>query len=106
MIDPDLKSSASQTLAGFDAGMQNGNHETTHRFSCSIYLCKIKITSQSVRSPMRIFLRYQYPFFGSAAPVITRPAVEVLPKVEAQLGNITHFTFGATEDQLLRAFRA
>ncbi|OQV19277.1 putative Centrosomal protein of 120 kDa [Hypsibius exemplaris] len=81
--------------------------DATHRYVCTIYLYKIKINSPNYRYTVPVYLRYQYPFFGSAAQVLTRPAVEVPPKQEVILDNncLTQFSFGCSETQLQTAFR-
>ncbi|RMX45248.1 hypothetical protein pdam_00000823 [Pocillopora damicornis] len=54
-----------------------------HHFCFSIDLRSI--SNLDVTSPVNCFLRYTYPFFGSAAPVITSPPVQVQRNMEVLL---------------------
>ncbi|KAG9487890.1 hypothetical protein GDO78_007602 [Eleutherodactylus coqui] len=51
-----------------------------HHFNFSIYLKSI--SNIDVGFPVNCMLRYTYPFFGSAAPVMTNPPVEVRSNME------------------------
>lgn len=54
-----------------------------HHFCFSIDLRSI--SNLDVTSPVNCFLRYTYPFFGSAAPVMTSPPVQVQRNMEVLL---------------------
>ncbi|KXJ28809.1 centrosomal protein of 120 kDa [Exaiptasia diaphana] len=57
--------------------------ENTHHYCFSIDLRTIN--DLDVTSSINCFLRYTYPFFGSAAPVMTSPPVEVSKHMQALL---------------------
>ncbi|NXI98327.1 CE120 protein, partial [Psophia crepitans] len=56
---------------------------TSHRFCFSIDLRSIR--GLEVGFPINCILRYSYPFFGSAAPIMTNPPVEVRKNMEVFL---------------------
>ncbi|KAI0208621.1 DUF3668 domain-containing protein [Lamellibrachia satsuma] len=74
-----------------------------HHFSFSIDLRSIHNVNTDI--PLNIFLRYRYPFFGSAAPIITHPAVEVRKGTEVLLPqSFCAFEFATTLPQLNDTF--
>ncbi|KAL5004829.1 hypothetical protein ScPMuIL_018285 [Solemya velum] len=75
----------------------------SHHFTLSIDLRSIK----NVNSPtmLNVFLRYSYPFFGSAAPILTHPTVEVRKGMEVLLPqSFCAFDFACTVQQLQDTF--
>ncbi|KAK2186531.1 hypothetical protein NP493_197g03000 [Ridgeia piscesae] len=74
-----------------------------HHFSFSIDLRSVR--NVNTDTPLNIFLRYRYPFFGSAAPIITHPAVEVRKGTEVLLPqSFCAFEFATTAPQLNDTF--
>ncbi|XP_051498068.1 centrosomal protein of 120 kDa isoform X2 [Apus apus] len=75
----------------------------SHHFCFSIDLRSIR--SLEVGFPINCVLRYLYPFFGSAAPIITSPPVEVRKNMEVFLPqSCCAFDFAATPHQLQDTF--
>ncbi|XP_015753947.1 PREDICTED: centrosomal protein of 120 kDa-like [Acropora digitifera] len=73
---------------------------SAHHFCFSIDLRSI--SNLGITSPVNCFLRYTYPFFGSSAPVITSPPVEVKGNMEVLLPkSFCAFDF-ASSPQLLQ----
>lgn len=74
-----------------------------HHFTFSLDLRSIRgITTSNTLS---VFLRYTYPFFGSAAPVLTHPPVEIRKGSEVLLPqSFCAFDFACTVQQLQETF--
>ncbi|NWW48403.1 CE120 protein, partial [Pedionomus torquatus] len=75
----------------------------SHHFCFSIDLRSIH--SLEVGSPINCILRYSYPFFGSTAPIMTSPPVEVRKNMEVFLPqSYCAFDFATTPHQLQDTF--
>ncbi|KAL3867406.1 hypothetical protein ACJMK2_044608 [Sinanodonta woodiana] len=75
----------------------------SHHFAFSIDLRSIRnIESNTTQN---VFLRYSYPFFGSAAPILTNPPVEIRRGMEALLPqSFCAFDFACNMQQLQETF--
>ncbi|NXU45924.1 CE120 protein, partial [Drymodes brunneopygia] len=75
----------------------------SHHFCFSIDLRSIR--GLEVGFPINCFLRYSYPFFGSAAPIMTSPPVEVRKNMEVFLPkSYCAFDFATIPHQLQDTF--
>ncbi|XP_019372360.1 PREDICTED: centrosomal protein of 120 kDa [Gavialis gangeticus] len=75
----------------------------SHHFCFSIDLQSIH--NLDVGFPVNCMLRYSYPFFGSAAPIMTNPPVEVRKNMEVFLPqSYCAFDFATTPHQLQETF--
>ncbi|XP_064607964.1 centrosomal protein of 120 kDa-like isoform X3 [Liolophura sinensis] len=75
----------------------------SHHFSFSLDLRSVN--NVQTTHPINIFLRYTYPFFGSAAPILTHPAVEARRGCEVLLPqSLCVFDFACTTPQLQETF--
>ncbi|GFS03226.1 centrosomal protein of 120 kDa [Elysia marginata] len=85
-------------------GFQNpGVPPQAHHYTFSIDLRSIR-ENQSTNT-INIFLRYMYPFFGSAAPILTHPPVEIRKGSEVLLPqSFCAFDFACTVQQLQDTF--
>lgn len=76
---------------------------SAHHFCFSLDLRSIRDLRTS--SPVNCYLRYAYQFFGSAAPIMTSPAVEVKKSTEVFLPqSYCAFDFAALPNQLQDTF--
>ncbi|NXU57883.1 CE120 protein, partial [Turnix velox] len=76
---------------------------TSHHFCFSIDLQSIR--GMEIGFPVNCILRYLYPFFGSAAPIMTSPPVEVRKNMEVFLPqSFCAFDFATTPHQLQDTF--
>ncbi|NXA54916.1 CE120 protein, partial [Nothocercus julius] len=76
---------------------------TSHHFCFSIDLRSI--CGLEVGFPINCILRYSYPFFGSAAPIMTNPPVEIRKNMEVFLPqSYCAFDFATTPHQLQDTF--
>ncbi|XP_019615262.1 PREDICTED: centrosomal protein of 120 kDa-like isoform X2 [Branchiostoma belcheri] len=76
-----------------------------HHFCFSLDLRSIQDVETSTSAPLYIFLRYTYPFFGSAAPILTHPPVEIRRNMEVLLPqSFCAFDFASTPQQLQDTF--
>lgn len=74
-----------------------------HHFTFSIDLRSIKDFHST--ATLMVFLRYSYPFFGSAAPILTNPPVEIRKGMEVILPqSFCAFDFACTIQQLQETF--
>ncbi|CAL1540527.1 unnamed protein product [Lymnaea stagnalis] len=74
-----------------------------HHFTFSIDLRSIRDNHST--NTINIFLRYIYPFFGSAAPILTHPPVEIRKGSEVLLPqSFCAFDFACTVQQLQDTF--
>lgn len=74
-----------------------------HHFTFSIDLRSIKDLESTTL--LNVFLRYSYPFFGSAAPILTNPPVEIRKGMEVLLPqSFCAFDFACTVQQLQDTF--
>ncbi|XP_061172082.1 centrosomal protein of 120 kDa-like isoform X1 [Saccostrea echinata] len=74
-----------------------------HHFTFSIDLRSIKDFHST--STLMVFIRYSYPFFGSAAPILTNPPVEIRKGTEVILPqSFCAFDFACTTQQLQETF--
>ncbi|KAG8456252.1 hypothetical protein GDO86_002153 [Hymenochirus boettgeri] len=74
-----------------------------HRFCFSVDLRSFYNTD--IGFPVHCLLRYSYPFFGSAAPIMTNPPVEVRKNMEAFLPqSYCAFDFASLPDKLQDTF--
>ncbi|XP_070542235.1 centrosomal protein of 120 kDa-like isoform X2 [Ptychodera flava] len=88
-------SSLSQAILAIDAA--------THHFCFSIDMRSIKDVDTPTAA--NVFLRYTYPFFGSSAPIITHPPVEVRRHTEVLLPHsFCAFDFATPPQQLKETF--
>ncbi|CAH1798062.1 unnamed protein product [Owenia fusiformis] len=91
--DPTPSTESSTTQAHIAVPQQN------HHFCFSIDLRSIR--DFDTKTYVNVFLRYAYPFFGSAAPILTQPAVEVRRGTEVLLPqSFCAFNFATTPQQL------
>ncbi|XP_074650244.1 centrosomal protein of 120 kDa-like [Tubulanus polymorphus] len=75
-----------------------------HHFNFSIDLRLISNLDSNV--PLNVYTRYVYPFFGSSAPVMTSPPVEVRKGMQVALPqSFCAFDFATTVKQLEDTFR-
>ncbi|XP_025919701.1 centrosomal protein of 120 kDa isoform X2 [Apteryx mantelli] len=75
----------------------------SHHFCFSIDLQSIR--GLEVGFPINCILRYSYPFFGSAAPIMTNPPVEIRKNTEVFLPqSYCAFDFATTPHQLQDTF--
>ncbi|XP_025902389.1 centrosomal protein of 120 kDa isoform X3 [Nothoprocta perdicaria] len=75
----------------------------SHHFCFSIDLRSIR--GLEVGFPINCILRYSYPFFGSAAPIMTNPPVEIRKNMEVFLPqSYCAFDFATTPHQLQDTF--
>ncbi|KAF0022582.1 hypothetical protein F2P81_025208 [Scophthalmus maximus] len=78
---------------------------SAHHYSFSLDLCSLG--SLGLTHPVAATLRYSYPFFGSAAPIMTSPPVELQRNVEASVPqSYCAFDFAALPQQLQDTFRS
>ncbi|XP_066273936.1 centrosomal protein of 120 kDa-like isoform X1 [Branchiostoma lanceolatum] len=76
-----------------------------HHFCFSLDLRSLQDVETSTSAPLYIFLRYTYPFFGSAAPILTHPPVEIRRNMEVLLPqSFCAFDFASTTQQLQDTF--
>ncbi|XP_048731906.2 centrosomal protein of 120 kDa-like [Ostrea edulis] len=74
-----------------------------HHFTFSIDLRSIKDFHSA--STLMVFIRYSYPFFGSAAPILTNPPVEIRRGMEVILPqSFCAFDFACSIQQLQETF--
>uniref|UniRef100_A0A0B6ZYD3 C2 domain-containing protein n=2 Tax=Arion vulgaris TaxID=1028688 RepID=A0A0B6ZYD3_9EUPU len=74
-----------------------------HHFTFSIDLRSIR--DHHSTNTINIFLRYMYPFFGSAAPILTHPTVEIRKGSEVLLPqSFCAFDFACSMQQLQETF--
>ncbi|XP_060082767.1 centrosomal protein of 120 kDa-like [Ylistrum balloti] len=74
-----------------------------HHFTFSIDLRSIKDMAST--NTLYVFIRYTYPFFGSAAPILTHPPVEIRKGMEVLLPqSFCAFDFACTVAQLQETF--
>ncbi|XP_027023076.1 centrosomal protein of 120 kDa isoform X1 [Tachysurus fulvidraco] len=77
---------------------------SAHHFCFSIDLCSVR--NLNVSFPVNCTLRYAYQFFGSAAPIMTNPAVEIKKNTEVFLPqSYCAFDFAALPSQLQDTFQ-
>ncbi|NXE48495.1 CE120 protein, partial [Casuarius casuarius] len=75
----------------------------SHHFCFSVDLRSIR--GLEVGFPINCILRYSYPFFGSAAPIMTNPPVEIRKNMEVFLPqSYCAFDFATTPHQLQDTF--
>ncbi|XP_006764451.1 PREDICTED: centrosomal protein of 120 kDa [Myotis davidii] len=96
---PVTASSAPETASGQKIAVP----ATSHHFCFSIDLRSIH--DLEVGFPINCILRYSYPFFGSAAPIMTNPPVEVRKNMEVFLPqSYCAFDFATMPQQLQDTF--
>lgn len=96
---PVTASSAPETASGQKIAVP----ATSHHFCFSIDLRSIH--DLEVGFPITCILRYSYPFFGSAAPIMTNPPVEVRKNMEVFLPqSYCAFDFATMPHQLQDTF--
>ncbi|KAK2507418.1 hypothetical protein MC885_014461, partial [Smutsia gigantea] len=99
VAQPGLTSNASETASGQKVAVP----ATSHHFCFSIDLRSIR--DLEVGFPINCILRYSYPFFGSAAPIMTNPPVEVRKNMEVFLPqSYCAFDFATIPQQLQDTF--
>ncbi|XP_028399119.1 centrosomal protein of 120 kDa-like isoform X2 [Dendronephthya gigantea] len=85
--------------AGLPEGQPDESRLSFHHFCYSVDLrsiCDLQVTF-----PVNCYLKYSYPFFGSATPVITSPPVEVRRHMEVLLPkSFCAFDFATNSDVL------
>lgn len=100
-VDRQSSVAPSQSHAHAYAHTLSPHSQKKHRYRASVDLKSIKGLSTN----HSIFLRYIYPLFGAAAPVITRPPTEVRAHSETPLSNaFSAFEFVLEEDRLQQGF--
>ena len=63
------------------------------------------LSSHDHHLPVCVWCRYTYPFFGSVAPVMTQPSVEVRPNTEVAIPQgYCYFDFASQPQQLHDTF--
>ncbi|XP_060558549.1 centrosomal protein of 120 kDa-like, partial [Ruditapes philippinarum] len=101
-------SSPSRPNRPSDSGTSTTQHHVavppqSHHFSFSIDLRSVKSTDNN--TTQNVFLRYTYPFFGSAAPILTHPPVEIRKGMEVLLPqSFCAFDFACNVQQLQETF--
>eukprot|EP00050_Salpingoeca_kvevrii_P019876 m.91663 g.91663 ORF g.91663 m.91663 type:complete len:973 (-) comp8611_c0_seq1:731-3649(-) len=76
------------------------------RYSCSVDLRAVRNLTVGPTTS-RVYVRYNYPFFGSAAPIITHPPIEINRHSERQLPHsFCAFDFTAASNQLRTQLRS
>ncbi|XP_044243287.3 centrosomal protein of 120 kDa isoform X3 [Ursus arctos] len=99
VAQPVPASHASETASGQKIAVP----ATSHHFCFSIDLRSIH--DLEVGFPVNCILRYSYPFFGSAAPIMTNPPVEVRKNMEVFLPqSYCAFDFATLPHQLQDTF--
>ncbi|XP_076994918.1 centrosomal protein of 120 kDa isoform X1 [Tamandua tetradactyla] len=99
LTQPMIISNASETASGQKIAVP----ATSHHFCFSIDLRSIH--DLEVAFPVNCILRYSYPFFGSAAPIMTNPPVEVRKNMEVFLPqSYCAFDFATMPHQLQDTF--
>ncbi|XP_006812274.1 centrosomal protein of 120 kDa-like [Saccoglossus kowalevskii] len=94
-LEPESNSTSSHPVLAVDAA--------AHHYSFSIDLRSIK--DVDTPTAVNIFLRYTYPFFGSSAPIMTHPPVEVRRNTEVLLPHsFCAFDFATASQQLKETF--
>ncbi|XP_045422236.1 centrosomal protein of 120 kDa isoform X2 [Lemur catta] len=99
LAQPAIASNASETASGQKIAVP----ATSHHFCFSIDLRSIHALETGF--PINCILRYSYPFFGSAAPIMTNPPVEVRKNMEVFLPqSYCAFDFATMPHQLQDTF--
>uniref|UniRef100_A0A8C5H501 Centrosomal protein of 120 kDa-like n=1 Tax=Gouania willdenowi TaxID=441366 RepID=A0A8C5H501_GOUWI len=76
---------------------------SSHHFCFSLDLCSLR--NLSLSHPIAASLRYSYPFFGSAAPIMTSPPVELQRNMEVSFSkSYCAFEFATLPHQLQDTF--
>ncbi|XP_032482488.1 centrosomal protein of 120 kDa isoform X4 [Phocoena sinus] len=89
--------------SGTASGQKIAVPATSHHFCFSIDLRSIR--DLEVGFPVNCILRYSYPFFGSAAPIMTNPPIEVRKNMEVFLPqSYCAFDFATMPHQLQDTF--
>ncbi|XP_037657008.1 centrosomal protein of 120 kDa isoform X1 [Choloepus didactylus] len=99
LTQPVITSNASETASGQKIAVP----ATSHHFCFSIDLRSVH--DLEIAFPVNCILRYSYPFFGSAAPIMTNPPVEVRKNMEVFLPqSYCAFDFATMPHQLHDTF--
>uniref|UniRef100_A0A8I5NHH3 Centrosomal protein of 120 kDa n=1 Tax=Papio anubis TaxID=9555 RepID=A0A8I5NHH3_PAPAN len=99
LAQPVTTSNASEVASGQKIAVP----ATSHHFCFSIDLRSIH--ALEIGFPINCILRYSYPFFGSAAPIMTNPPVEVRKNMEVFLPqSYCAFDFATMPHQLQDTF--
>ncbi|XP_069348958.1 centrosomal protein of 120 kDa isoform X4 [Eulemur rufifrons] len=99
LAQPAIASNASETASGQKIAVP----ATSHHFCFSIDLRSVH--ALEIGFPINCILRYSYPFFGSAAPIMTNPPVEVRKNMEVFLPqSYCAFDFATMPHQLQDTF--
>ncbi|XP_017374929.1 centrosomal protein of 120 kDa isoform X2 [Cebus imitator] len=99
LAQPVTTSNASEVASGQKIAVP----ATSHHFCFSIDLRSI--LALEIGFPINCILRYSYPFFGSAAPIMTNPPVEVRKNMEVFLPqSYCAFDFATMPHQLQDTF--
>lgn len=100
LVQPVAPSNASEVVT---SGQKIAVPATSHHFCFSIDLRSIH--GLEISFPVNCILRYSYPFFGSAAPIMTNPPVEVRKNMEVFLPqSYCAFDFATMPHQLQDTF--
>ncbi|CAO2594051.1 Centrosomal protein of 120 kDa [Lemmus lemmus] len=100
LAQPVATSNASEVVT---SGQKIAVPATSHHFCFSIDLRSIH--GLEISFPVNCLLRYSYPFFGSAAPIMTNPPVEVRKNMEVFLPqSYCAFDFATMPHQLQDTF--
>ncbi|XP_006886061.1 PREDICTED: centrosomal protein of 120 kDa [Elephantulus edwardii] len=99
LVQPVTASNASEGTSGQKIAVP----ATSHHFCFSIDLRSVH--GLEVSFPINCILRYSYPFFGSAAPIMTNPPIEVRKNMEVFLPqSYCAFDFATMPHQLQDTF--
>ncbi|XP_051019125.1 centrosomal protein of 120 kDa [Acomys russatus] len=100
LVQPGAAASVSEVVT---SGQKIAVPATAHHFCFSIDLRSIH--GLEISFPVNCILRYSYPFFGSAAPIMTNPPVEVRKNMEVFLPqSYCAFDFATMPHQLQDTF--
>ncbi|XP_052011142.1 centrosomal protein of 120 kDa isoform X2 [Apodemus sylvaticus] len=100
LTQPEATCNASEVVT---SGQKIAVPATSHHFCFSIDLRSIH--GLEISFPVNCILRYSYPFFGSAAPIMTNPPVEVRKNMEVFLPqSYCAFDFATMPHQLQDTF--
>lgn len=81
------------------------NSAELHHYCFTLDMRWIRLSN--IDSIIYCFLRYSYPFFGSSAPILTHPVVEVQRNIQMPLPHgFCAFTFAATSQQVSHALQS
>lgn len=103
-VQPELLPQQTYAITHISEGLPNSSlPPQAHHFTFSIDLRSIRENRST--NIINVFLRYIYPFFGSAAPILTHPPMEIRKGSEVLLPqSFCAFDFACTVQQLQDTF--